>query len=112
MGRGAHPKVLPGKPATAYAPRRGRPMTDAQQFKDRWDNMRSVPCPRGDHIADRRPAEAIEGKTEIIGVVSWLVPRKRDDGRTPTLLTDWRESECADSFVVSSLPLRWLRVSH
>ena len=46
-----------------------RRMEEQRKFKDKWDNMVSIPCPGGAHIAARIPMERVEGKTELFGVV-------------------------------------------
>ena len=43
-------------------------MDAEQEFKDKWDNMVSIPCPRGGHLARRLPIQMVEGETELIGV--------------------------------------------
>jgi hypothetical protein len=55
-----------------------------RRFKDQWDNMVSIPCPQGDHIARRLPFQAVEDRLEITGVIcqkcehrfDWTVPSK------------------------------------
>lgn len=46
-----------------------RSMEEQRKFKDKWDDMVSIPCPLGDHIAARVPTQLVEGKTELVGVV-------------------------------------------
>jgi hypothetical protein len=52
-------------------------------WKDRWDNMVSIPCPTGAHLARRLPIQAVEGRHEIIVTCqqcghsfAWPVPPK------------------------------------
>lgn len=57
-------------------------VTDDRKFKDKWDNMVSIPCPKG-HIAARKPVQQLEGRTVAIVTCDqcghrfdWPVPPK------------------------------------
>jgi hypothetical protein len=52
-------------------------------WKDRWDNMVSIHCPTGAHLARRLPIQAVGGRHEIIVTCqqcghnfAWPVPPK------------------------------------
>jgi hypothetical protein len=58
-------------------------LSEGQKLRDKLDGLVSVECPRGLHIADRRPIQEVERTDELIGVVcghcghrfDWVVPK-------------------------------------
>ncbi len=43
-------------------------MDDEQKFKDKWDNMVSIRCPKGDHTAVRIPIQQAEATSELLNL--------------------------------------------
>jgi hypothetical protein len=59
-------------------------LSDDQKWRDRTENMVSIPCPVGDHIALMVPKQDTERKDELTGIrcrecnhgLDWPVPPK------------------------------------